>query len=57
MKKVMVFNFKTKRFEETTKEEGKELLNMIDAMNADCVNQNKKDTKDSSEKKVKEKKA
>ena len=39
MKKGMVFNIKTMQYEEATKEEGKELLSLIDTMNADCAAQ------------------
>lgn len=37
MPKVMVFNFETEKFEEATQEEGQELLDLLDALNQDCV--------------------
>lgn len=39
MKKVMVFNFKNMKYEQATEAEGKELLDLIESMNANCAAQ------------------
>ena len=39
MPKVMVWNFKTEKYEQATKQEGKELIALIESMNADCAAQ------------------
>jgi hypothetical protein len=39
MTKVVVFNFKTMQFEQASKDEGNDLLSLIDAMNSDCAAQ------------------
>ena len=39
MKTVMVFNFETMEFEQASEDEGKELLDLIETLNADCVNE------------------
>lgn len=39
MKSVMVFNFRTMKFEQATEVEGKEWLLLIEANNAECVAQ------------------
>lgn len=37
MTKIMVYNFKTERFEQAEPEEGKALIDLIVSMNASCV--------------------
>jgi len=37
MTKVMVFNFETMQFEQATQEEGAEIVNLMDSMNAECA--------------------
>lgn len=39
MKSVMVFNFRTMKFEQATEAEGKEWLSLIEANNAECAAQ------------------
>ncbi len=39
MSKVMVWNFKTEQYEQATEAEGKELLGLIESMNAECAAQ------------------
>jgi len=38
MTNVMVFNFKSKKYELASREDGKALIDLIDTMNLDCAN-------------------
>ena len=42
MTEVMVFNFETMEFEQASEDEGKELLELIETLNADCVDEHNK---------------